>query len=320
MNNEKPKNLTEQMLSDFTKIIQVQSSVLLQKDFITGNDDKTMILSMKLDYLGDKKIPIRNLKELIMILKLKLDKNVDIEFTDEFIEITDGSLKTIYRYDTETHIMHIIRIKEKKLNIRLKKSDEKIKINFTSEHQNTIKKSMNLFAEPMVAVKKTGDFLRFIIFDISSPQKCLYEALTIPIESNSMDDFDIALIGKNTLSSLFQTDYPFYICVDVKDNIRFIKFILEGETTYCISAEEPVKGDFDENKFSKFIDKYLKKSDNKKMKSVVEEAPKNIKKKTEEEAPEMEEEEAPKMIKKKTEEAPKSLDDIDINDFEDFDF
>ncbi len=310
MSKEKPKNLIEQMLNDFTKIIQVQSSVLLQKDFTTGNDDKTMILSMKLDYLGDKKIPINNLKELIMILKLKLGKNVYIEFTDEFIEITDGRLKTIYRYDYETKITHIIKIKENKLNIRLKKSDEKIKINFTTEHQNIIKKAMNLFAEPMVAVKKTGDFLRFIIFDMSLPEKCLYEALTIPIESSSMDDFDIALIDKNTINALFQTDYPFYICRDVIEEREFFKFILEGETSYCISAYEAVRQGFDEEKFSKFIDKYLKKSDKK-----------NAKKKEEKVVEELEEE-PPKMTKKEVaeEEPPKSLDDININDFEDFDF
>ncbi len=323
MAKEKAKNLTEQMLDDFTKISQVQQSVLLQKNFVTATDDKTMILSLKLDYLGDRKIPLCNLKELIMLLKLKTGKNIDIDFTDEFIEVTDNDndLKSIYRYSEESLVMHIQAIHKKKMNMRLEKSEDYIKVNLTSDNQLTIKKAMNVFTEPLLAVKKSGDFLRFIVFDKTMPEKCLYEVLSLPIEKSSLKDFDIALFDKNTFNAIFQADYPLYICKDFKEDREFIRFLFEGELTYCVSSSEPQIQGFKIDKFSKFIEKFLKKSDKKVSKTKVKDDVKLETEKTE----------TSKQIEKKIVknekvgealeiEAPKSLDDIDISDFEDFDF
>jgi len=312
----KVKNLVEQMLEDFTKISQVQQSVLLQKNFVTSDDSKTMILNMNLEYLGDMKIPICKLKELIMLLKLKIGKNVDISFTDEFIEIHDESLKIIYRYSEESLVMHIDAINKNKMISRLKKPEKYIKINLSSDDQLSIKKAMGVFTEPLLAIKKTGDFIRFIVFDKTKPEKCLFEALSLPIENTSLKDFDIALMDKNNFFAINNTDYSFYICVDYKGEREFIKFILDGDIKYSISSTEPLVENFDIKKFNKFIEKFLKNNDK------IKKTEKKVSKKKEVivDEEEMEIEEPINVVEnERVETAPLSLDDIDIDDFEDLD-
>jgi len=306
----KAKTLVEQMLEDFTKISHVQQSVLLQKNFVTSDDSKTMILNMNLDYLGDKRIPICKLKELIMLLKLKIGKNVDISFTDEFIEIQDDSLKTIYRYSEESLVMHIDAINKNKMISRLEKPEKYIKINLTSDDQLSIKRAMGVFAEPLLAIKKTGDFIRFIVFDKTKPEKCLFEALSLPIENCSLKDFDIVLMDKNNFFAINNTDYSFYICLDYKGEREFIKFILDGDIKYSISSTEPLVENFDIKRFNNFIEKFLKTNEKKTEKK--EKASKKKEKRVVEEEIERNNTESDEV-------APVSLDDIDIDDFEEFD-
>ena len=318
--------ISERLLKDLKQISMVQNSVILQKKFATARD-KGFTISKTLDYMSDDDfVPVKDVKALMTILRLKEGKDIDIEFDGEFINIIDGKKKSVMRYSEETLVPYIKEIEDKSLFKSFEKGDEFIKINISKEEFMKMKKSAGIFSDAMYSFKKYGDEIKVFIMSEENIESCIHEVIDIPIETDNLEEFSMTLLSRDTFLALEPDDYSIYI-IGFAGGFRVV---MESDvSSYGCAEYEPITQGFDIDELDGFIDVLMGKTKKAKKKK------KGKKKVVEDEIfdeEDMEEEEKPKKKKAKKKKSKKvveveedeeeseevdNLNDLDIDDDDD---
>lgn len=258
--------LLETMIRDFSIITSIQETVLLQKNLIVSDDVGGIICKMNLPYIGSKKIPIRKLTEFLNVIKIK-NKNSEVEFDNDYIKITDKH-KLFIKSSSKNIIPYVKEIEDGTIEERVFNyiSENKIVFNLSLTDIKTLKSSISKIPNSYIVFKIIDNEIKFIIIDKENPENILFEALSIPIETNNYSDSKIFFLSKSSISKIISDDYNCVISNIINDNNNNKINLKNDNIEYALTFASVVIEGFDYDRISNFIENYLYKNDNKKTK------------------------------------------------------